>query len=66
MTKPIEEYTDKELQKAIEMHEVSIRKDKETKHPNEELIKGTAKKEAWLKKLYEERTRRIKEGKYSP
>ena len=66
MPKEIKDYTDKELENSIKVHECEIEKDGKTKVPNEELIKGTRKKEKFLERLYEERNRRIKKGRYSP
>jgi hypothetical protein len=67
MPKPIKEYTDKELEKAIKVHETEIRKDKETKCSNEEskkeLAKGTKRKQEHLQKLYSERDERRKKSK---
>jgi 23S rRNA pseudoU1915 N3-methylase RlmH len=67
VTKSLEEYSDKELEKAIKLHETEIKKDKETKcsdtDSKKELMKGTKRKEEFLKKLYEERDRRRKESK---
>jgi len=68
--KSIEEYTDKELEKSIKLHESSIKKDKEIKYLNKEQmkqqIKATEIKEKFLRKLYKERERRIEKGDYSP
>ena len=58
--KSIEECTDKELEKAIKLYESEIEKDKKTKYPNKELIKGIKRKKKYLKKLYKGRNRRIK------
>ena len=67
MPKPIKEYTDKELEKAIKVHEIEIRKDKETKCSDEEskkeLAKGTKMKQEHLQKLYSERDERRKKSK---
>jgi len=40
--KPLEEYTDKELEKSIKLHESEIEKDKKTKHLTKEVIKSIA------------------------
>ena len=67
MPKPIKEYTDKELEKAIKVHETEIRKDKETKCSDEdskrELAKGIKMKQEHLQKLYAERDERRKKSK---
>ena len=67
MPKPITEYTDKELEKAIKVHETEIRKDKETTCSDEkskkELAKGTKMKQERLQKLYAERDGRRKNSK---
>jgi hypothetical protein len=63
VTKSIEEYTDKELEKSIKLHETEIEKDRKTKYPNKDLRNGIMRKEEFLKKLYEERDRRKKSKK---
>ena len=63
MTNKIEEYTDKELEKGIKLHEELIAFYKQVKF-NQEIPYKTL--EEFLKKLYEERGRRIKEVKYFP
>jgi hypothetical protein len=67
MPKPIKEYTDKELEKAIKVHETEIRKDKETKCSDEdskrELAKGIKMKQEHLQKLYAERDERRKKSR---
>jgi hypothetical protein len=63
VTKSIEEYTDKELEKSIKLHETEIEKDRKTKYPNKDLRNGIERKEEFLKKLYEERDRRKKSKK---
>ena len=45
MKKPIEEYTNEELQKSIDLHETEIEKDRKTEHPNRDLRNGIEKKE---------------------
>jgi hypothetical protein len=60
VTKSIEEYTDKELEKSIKLHETEIEKDRKTKYPNKDLRNGIVRKEEFLKKLYKELGRRKK------
>jgi hypothetical protein len=60
MVKPLEEYTDKELEKSIKVHETQIAEDKKTKFKNEDLMDAIKTKEDFLKKLHEERDRRRK------
>jgi len=65
MPKAIKKCTDKELEKAIKVHETEIRKDKETKYSGDskrELAKGTRKKEEHLQKLYAEHDERRKKA----
>ena len=70
--KPIEEYTDKELETAIKLHETELSKDKndfvkrkqylsvtEIKQSHEAIVQ----KEEWLKKLLKERKHRIEYDK---
>jgi hypothetical protein len=67
MPKPIKEYTDKELEKAIKVHECEIRKEKETKcsdkESKRELAKAMKMKQEHLLKLYAERDERRKKPK---
>ena len=58
MTKKLEEYTDKELEKSIEVHETQIAEDNKTKFKNKDLIDAIKIKEDFLKKLHEEHNRR--------
>ena len=58
MTDNLEEYTDKELEKSIKVHERQIAKDKQTKFTNKGLLDAIAAKENFLKQLYAERDRR--------
>ena len=58
MAKTLAEYTDKELEKSIEVHETEIAKDKQTKIPTKDLLDGIKAKESFLKQLYAERDRR--------
>jgi hypothetical protein len=60
MTDKLEEYTDKELEKSIKVHETQIAEDNKTKFKNKDLIDAIKMKEDFLKKLYEERDRRRK------
>ena len=71
-SEPIEEYTDKELETAIKLHETGLRKDKndvvERKEylsvtEIEQLQKAIMQKEEWLKKLLKEKKRRIEYDK---
>jgi len=54
----LEEYTDKELENSIKVHETEINKDKQTKSPNKDMIDGIKAKESFLMQLYAERDRR--------
>ena len=63
MTDKPEEYTNKELEKGIKLHEELIAFYKQVKFNQEIPCKAL---EDFLKKLYEEKGRRIKEGKYLP
>jgi hypothetical protein len=62
MPKPLKKYNDKELEKAIKLHQNEINKDKETKCSDEdsrkELQKGIERKQEHLLKLYAERDER--------
>jgi hypothetical protein len=59
MATKLEEYTDKELDKSIEVHKTEIDKDKQVKKPNKDHIDGIKAKESFLKQLYAERNRRL-------
>jgi hypothetical protein len=56
--KKIEEYTDKELEKSIKVHETEIAKDRRTKFKNKDLIDGLKAKEDFWKQLNAELDRR--------
>lgn len=71
-SKPIEEYTDKELENAINLHETELRKDKNdfvmrknylSETEINQLQEAIMQKEEWLKKLLNERKRRIEYDK---
>lgn len=66
-SKPIEKYTDKELENAIKLHETELRKDKndfinrkkdQSAHEIKLLQQVIMQKEEWLRKLLKERERR--------
>jgi len=66
-SKPIEEYTDKELENAIKLYETELRKSKNdfvnrkkdlSAHEIKQLQKVIMQKEDWMRKLLKERKRR--------
>jgi hypothetical protein len=63
--KPLEEYTDEELDRSIKVHESEIAKDEQTMYPNDGLKAAINMKKEWLQRLYKERERRRAMGIYS-
>ena len=67
LSKPVEEYTDKELENSIKIHETELRKDKNdfvnrkkdlSANEIKQLQKVIMQKEDWLRRLLKERKHR--------